>query len=198
MNKLALLLLGILTINVSLAQRVSKNNIYLSQEFNLGNFVGLNIGLNYDFNDKQTVRASYDSNYRLPDSRPQDYSQSYLKALIRGKEIPYDRMDTYQLAFGHIYNLRYDGSIRIKLSFGIGYSVITEPTDWESIEDGTRLKGNYSWENKKRNMTSLIINPKLELPLSTYYGVSISPVLQINKEIFYYGLSFGHMINIGE
>lgn len=179
-----------------MGQMVSRNNIYLSQELNLGNYLGLNLGANYDFNKKQTVKVAYDVNYRIPESRPDDFSQGFVKALIRGNDIPMERMETYQLSFGHIYNLRHDGSIRLKLSFGVGYSVIREPDDWQIAEEPSAAYGNYVWEYSKRNMTSLIVNPKIEVPLTSEYGVTFSPVVQVNNEIIYYGISFGQIIGL--
>ena len=176
-----LIIFLILVSNTVIAQSISKNALYLSQELNFGNYLGFNLGLNYDLN------------LRIPRSRPKDYSPDLFNSLIQGVKFPYEQMQTWQLTVGNIYNLRNDGSIRLKLSFGVGYTTFSEPKEWQESQDD-HTGGNYTWENKNRYTTSLIINPKLEIPMTSNYGVSISPVLHLNREIFYYGISLGQLL----
>jgi hypothetical protein len=41
---------------------------------------------------------------------------------------------------------------------------------------------------------SLIINPKIEFPLTNFIGLSVSPMIQLNKDRTYYGIGFGTML----
>ena len=60
----------------------------------------------------------------------------------------------------------------------------------------TFLTENYTWNYKKYNTLSLIINPKIEFPFTRFYGLTISPMLQINKDRTYFGIGIGHMIGL--
>ncbi|WP_242082872.1 hypothetical protein [Aestuariivivens sediminis] len=58
------------------------------------------------------------------------------------------------------------------------------------------LAENYTWDYKKHNAVSLIINPKIEFAFTRFYGLTISPMLQINKDRTYFGVGIGQMIGL--
>lgn len=39
-----------------------------------------------------------------------------------------------------------------------------------------------------------IVNPKIEFPFNRFYGLTISPMLQVNKDRIYVGIGIGQMI----
>ncbi len=79
----------------------------------------------------------------------------------------------------------------------MGYAVIIEVGNWDKINSyGIPLTENYTYDYIKSNKTSLIINPKIELPLSKYFGLTVSPMAQINKGNSYFGIGIGTMIGL--
>ena len=71
---------------------------------------------------------------------------------------------------------------------------------WENLKIGflnTDAYGTYcSWDNEKQNSVRLIINPKIEFPLTRFYGLTISPMIQINKSRTYFGIGIGYMFGL--
>ncbi|HSP84008.1 MAG TPA: hypothetical protein VLN72_09800, partial [Gillisia sp.] len=61
---------------------------------------------------------------------------------------------------------------------------------------GGFLDENYSYEYHKYHTVSLIINPKIEFPITRIYGLTLSPMILINKDRTYMGIGVGHMIGL--
>ena len=80
-------------------------------------------------------------------------------------------------------------TIRENLSFGSGLTTMREPQNWVLNTDACGTY--YSWDNEKQNSVRLIINPKIEFPLTRFYGLTIAPMIQINKSSTYFGLGIG-------
>ncbi len=186
----------ILSFNSIKAQFSENNAIYYSDGLNFGNYFGVDLNLNYVYKEKYSFKIGYIYDMRKPKSRPDDYSSGLAKALLFGTENPHDLMETYQFALGKIYNLNENGTIRFNLSLGLGYTIIKEPENWQKIENASLIGENYTWDYKRQNTISLIINPKIEFPFTTVYGVTISPMVQINKDRTYFGIGVGQMIGI--
>ena len=62
--------------------------------------------------------------------------------------------------------------------------------------NGGFLAENYTYEYSKFNTVSLIISPKIEFPFSRIYGLTISPLIQINKDRTYLGVGIGQMMGL--
>lgn len=195
MKLTVLLILFISSIHLANAQFAENNAIYSTVELNLGNYVGADLSLNYVYKETYSLKIGYTGNIRKPISQPSDFSSGFFGALFMGLINPYDQMENYQMAAGKIYKLNASGTIRVNLSLGIGYTIIREPENWEKTGGGF-LGNNYSWDYDQYNTVSLIINPKVEFPFSRVYGLTISPMLQINKDRTYLGIGFGQMLGL--
>ena len=191
-----LLFILILSFNSIKAQFAENNAIYYSDGLNFGNYIGVDFNLNYVYKEKYSFKIGYIYNRKKPRSQPDDYSPGLANALLLGLTNPHDQMRNYQIAFGKIYNLKENRTIRINLSLGIGYTVIKEPANWQKIEYESLIAENYTWNYEKRSTFSLIINPRIEFPFTTVYGFSISPMVQINKDRTYFGIGVGQMIGL--
>ena len=189
---LLLFLFSIITAN---AQFDENNAIYSSGELNLGNYIGVDINLNYVYKEQYSFKIGYTGNIRTPKSKPENYTSGLSGLLLFGLTNPYDQFENYQIGFGKIYNLNITGTIRANLSLGLGYTTIREPENWQMI-DNAFLSENYTWNYRKHNTVSLIINPKIEFPFTRFYGLTISPMLQINKDRTYFGIGIGQMIGL--
>jgi hypothetical protein len=185
-------LISITTVN---AQFKENSTLYTSGELNFGNYIGIDLNLNYVYKEKYSFKIGYTGNIRKPKSQPDDYSSGLIGILLFGAANPYDQLENYQIGVGKIYKLNPSGTIRVNISLGLGYTIINEPENWIKITNGF-LAENYIWNYNKYQTFSLLLNPKIEFPLSRFYGLTLSPLLQINKDRTYIGMGIGHMIGL--
>jgi hypothetical protein len=195
MKRIIYLFLFINSIYTTNAQFDENNALYLSSELNFGNYMGFDIGLNYVYKDKYSFKFGYSGNIQEPESQPDDYTSGLVGIFTYGLANPYDQLENYHITFGLVYNLNKKKTIRANIAIGLGYTIIREPENWQKIEDSF-LTENYTWDYHKYNTVSLIINPKIEFPFTRIYGLTFSPMLQINKDRTYFGIGIGQMIGI--
>jgi hypothetical protein len=194
--KLLLLLAAIFTGWYSAqAQEEQKYSFYLSGELGYGNYYGIDLSYNYLYREKYSFKLGYIGNIRKAETLPYDYTSGLFKAMLLGFGTPVDQLKHLHLGAGRIYDLNKKGTIRVNLSVGLGYTTIKEPGNWERTGSHL-LKENYSWNYDKYRSLSLIINPKIEFPLSRFYGLTLSPMLQLNKDRTYVGIGVGQMIGL--
>jgi len=189
------ILIVLTSINFAYSQLDKKTVIYSSGELNLGNYTGIDINLNYIHKETYSFKIGYTKNVRKPKSQPDDYTSSLTGLLSFGLEKPYDNLQNYHIGFGKIYNMNKKGTIRANISLGLGYTTIKEPENWQLIDDAF-LTENYTWTYRKHNTVSIIINPKIEFPFTRFYGLTISPMLEINKDRTYIGIGIGQIIGL--
>lgn len=73
----------------------------------------------------------------------------------------------------------------------------TEPENWKKINNKTvSVTKNYSYDDVEYQAVSLIVNPKIEFPITRYFGFTVSPMLQKSKDRTYFGIGLGSMIGI--
>ncbi|WP_051205316.1 hypothetical protein [Salinimicrobium xinjiangense] len=190
-----LFLLMITGVNLAQAQEEQKHSFYVSGELGFGNYYGLDFSYNYLYKEKYSFKLGYIGNIRKAETLPHDYTSGLFNALLLGFGTPVDQLKHFQLGAGRIYNLNKKATIRVNLSVGLGYSTIKEPGNWQSTGSHL-LQENYTWEYDKYRTLSLIINPKIEFPLSRFYGLTLSPMVQLNKDRTYVGIGVGHMIGL--
>jgi len=176
------------------AQFFDNNAIYITNEINLGNYIGLDVHANYIYKERYTFKFGYSGNIRKPKTQPSDYRTGLAGLFFLGTANPYDQFETYQLTIGRLYRFNKKGTIRLNLSVGLGYTNIREPENWEF--GGEPAIGNYSWNYYEYSTVSLIISPKIEFPFTRFYGLTISPILQINKDRTFFGIGIGQMIGV--
>lgn len=195
MKRIITILIFSISINFANAQFTENNAIYQTGEFNLGNYIGVDFNYNYVYKEKYSFKVGYTGNIRKPKSQPDNYTSGLTAIFSLGLSNPFDQNENYQIGFGKIYKLNASGTIRANLSVGLGYTIIREPENWQMI-NAPLLAENYTWNYKKLNTVSLIINPKMEFPFTRYFGLTISPMLQINKYRTYFGIGVGQMIGL--
>jgi hypothetical protein len=195
MRQIILIILLINGIHSASAQFAQNNAIYLSSELAVGNYLGVHMDLNYVYKEKYSLKVGYSGFIRKPQSQPADYGSGLLGLLSWGSSNPYDQIENYQITVGKIYPLNESGSTRVNLSVGLGYTTLREPENWQKVNDSF-LAENYTWNYSKSNTVSLIINPKIEFPFSQVFGLTISPMLQLNKDRTYVGVGVGHIIGL--
>ena len=192
MKQIITILLCLISITIAKAQFDQNNAIYATGELNLGNYAGVDVNLNYVYKEKYSFKVGYTGNIRTPKSQPEDYSAGLLSF---GLLNAYDQVENYQIGFGRIIFLNENGTVRANISIGFGYTTIKEPGNWQRIYDES-VPGNYTRDFKEYNTVSLIINPKIEFPFSRFYGLTVSPMVQINKDRTYFGIGIGQMFGL--
>lgn len=196
-RKIFLLAMSFISFNFANAQFAKNNAMYATNELNLGNYFGVDLNLNYVLKEKYSFKLGYTGNLRKPKSQPKDFTSGLTGIFLFGLNSPVDKFENFGASVGRIYKINQTGNIRINFSLGMGYTIYTEPENWEKINDNTVfLTNNYSYNNVEHKAISLIINPKIEFPITRYFGFTISPMLQINKNRTYFGIGLGSMIGL--
>jgi len=195
MKRIITIFAFLISINIANAQFAENNAIYSTGELNIGNYIGVDINLNYVYKEKYSFKVGYTVNVRKPKLQPENYTSGLTGIFLLGLANPYDQFENYQIGFGKIYNLNKGGTIRVNFSLGLGYTTIREPENWQMI-NASFLTENYTWNYKTYNTLSIIINPKIEFPFTRLYGLTISPMLQMNKDRTYFGIGIGKMIGL--
>lgn len=195
-KRIIIILLVLFSFGKANAQMDENLAIYPTIELNLGNYTGFDLNLNVVYEEKYSFKIGYTANRRTPISQPEDFSSGLLGLIpiAKGEVKPYDHFKNYQIGFGKIFILNERGTIRANISIGLGYTIIKEPEKWR--KNFTVFAPTYNWSYKTINTLSLIINPKIEFPFTRFYGFSVSPMLQINKERTYFGIGIGQMIGL--
>lgn len=196
MIKLMLLLLVfIFTLSAKAQSQWSENNaLYFSMDYNIGNYIGLELDANYIYNEKYSFKIGYSFNVRKPKSQPADFKSGLAGFLTLEFVGPFDKMESYHIAAGRIIKLNTKGSIRANLSLGIGLTTLSEPINWR--KNPRFLDRNYDYDHTRYRTASLIINPKIEFPFTRIYGLSVSPMAILNKDRTYFGIGIGQMLGV--
>ncbi|MCH2192812.1 hypothetical protein [Kordia sp.] len=196
MKQLLLGLLFAIGTHTAHAQFSENHAIYGTMGLDVGNYFGANFGLNYTYQEKYSFRLEYNVRARSADSEPDDFNIGLGRALSFGLANPYDNIKTFQVTAGRIYKMNPKGTIRMNLSVGVGFSTISLPENWQSVEGTFLFSDNYTWDTYNYNTISFVISPKIEFPFTRHYGLSLSPVFQINKDRTYIGIGFEHMFGL--
>jgi len=151
------------------------------------------LNLNYITDHNYSLKIGYTGNIKKPKSQPKSYSSGVTGLFALGFNNPYDQIENYQIGIGKIYNLNPSGTIRANVSLGLGYTIVTTPQNWQENNDHFFTE-NYTWDYNKQNTVSLVINPKIEFPLTRFYGLTLSTMVILNKHSSYFGIGIGQMI----
>ena len=187
------LLISVLSTNFAAAQEVEKHLLYGSSELNLGNYLGVTTDLNYIYNEKYTAKFGFIANFRTSPNQPRDYNAGIAGLVTYGIASARETIFSVNLMAGRLYNLNEQKSLRFNAAVGIGYSTIKTIENWQKANSAS-FTGNYTYDVRNKSTASLIINPKLEIPLGRVFGFTVSPTAVINSESNYYGIGLGTMI----
>lgn len=197
MKRILIIILFLGSINLVKGQFLENNAVYLSSGLNLGNYFGGTLGINYVYKEKYSMQMSFTGNIRKAQNSPVGYSSGMFSVIFLGTDQPYEHFDSYNLLAGRIFKLNKQGTLRLNLHTGVGYTQIKEPHNWKQLEYdiyGIPLLNNYTWENKKQNEVSLVLNPKIEFVSDFLIGCYASGQLIVNRNRTYVGLGLGMML----
>lgn len=195
MKHIVFILLFAISIQTTHAQFGENHAIYGTGSLDFGNYFGVDLNLNYVYQENYSFKIGYSGHIRTPKSKPDDYSLGLVNGLTFGINSPYDNLETFHIMAGKIYKFNKKGTIRLNLSVGLALVNIKEPTNWQ-MNSSNFFDQNYTWNYHEYSTIGLIINPKIEFPFARHYGLTISPVLQLNKDRVYVGIGVGQMIGL--
>lgn len=176
------------------AQDTLNDPFYMAGEINWGNLVGINMNVNYITEGKYSFQVGFSAHFKKGKDRPNDYHAG-LGSQSAGLE-SFENVRNVQFLAGKTYSLNKQGTIRINLSGGIGYSVIYTPVNWKPVVSNALFNfgRNYTFDIYQYATMSIIINPKIEFPFTDFIGFSISPIMVLNKDYVFMGIGLGGMI----
>lgn len=176
------------------AQFDEKNAIYAANEFNMGGYLGVDVSINYVYDTRFAYRIGFSTNTRIARSIPEDYSPGVIGILTLGANTPRDNFQSVHFTFGYIQKLSESGTVRLNLSLGLGVAMTKVPVNWQKIDQF--LSENYTWEYENDNSISFVLNPKIEFPFSRYYGITISPIVEIYRGGTFFTVGIGHIFGL--
>lgn len=177
------------------AQFWDNNFIYYSGDVNYGNYFGADINLNYIYKSNYSFKIGQTFNIRKARTQPESYVPGLFGMFRETFGYPLDQLENYSVSAGKIFNLNDTRTLRLNLSIGAGYTVIKEPHNWQKI-DKQLFSPTHSWEYRKYSTMSFIVNPKIEFPFTRYFGVTLSPIVEINKDRTHFGIGIGIMAGL--
>lgn len=189
-----LLLCSIPSLN---AQFAENHALYLTSELNLGNYIGVDVNLNFLYKEKYSFKMGYSGNTKTPETLPDNFDPGLLGFLSSDR--PKDRIENFQATMGKVFYLNQAGTIRLNMMLGAGYTLLRAASDWERSSGGgflLYLGPNYSWTYFYDQTWSFIINPKIEFPFTWIAGFSVSPTVQLNEKSSFYGIGLGYMLGL--
>jgi len=198
MKRAIFILLLLLPFSKLNAQFADKNALFYSSEMFAGNYWGINMSLNYIYDEKYSFQLVVSEMLRDAKSQPSDYYAGLFGFIgtFGLSQIHIDEMQNYQVLFGRIVKPKVNGTTRFNLAAGLSYTIINEPTNWQRVDDSYGLGANYTYEISTQNTISLVINPKIEFPFTRVFGLTVSPLLQINKQRTFIGVGAGFMLGL--
>ena len=168
-----------------LAQTVKKDAFYLSFEGILGNYSGATIGLNYMSKQKLAFHLGIHS---LGNKSDQYQGETFF-----GRE--YDATkEFYGFHFLVGKVLTWDAPARFILSGGVGSTKIKKPVSTQSITLHWIGLHSTSVQYEESQFMTYIFNPKIEIPVSKIFGVSLTSHLMANKEDVAFGIGIGFIL----
>nr|WP_319273106.1 hypothetical protein [uncultured Draconibacterium sp.] len=170
---------------------VQKHYLYSTGEYVVGKEQAGKIGLNYTYNNKYTISIGYSATLKKTMTPTDDFLKSASNLAPAYSTEPFENNENLHLMLGRIIPLDKQNSIRLVLQGGPGISTFRSP-EFSLLTSGDRY--DYNIATKKK--LSLVVNPKLEMPLLSALGCSIGPMLIVNDEQKYFGASIGIMYGI--
>ncbi|MGB5981178.1 MAG: hypothetical protein WBG46_03440 [Nonlabens sp.] len=178
----------------SRAQRGEPGNFYVDSGIQFGRYLGFDFGANYLLEDSRySLIVGASALATEAHNLPNDYSIGLDGALTFGLASAYERLFNFRAGMGKLFVLNPKGTFRFHPQAGLGISVIQEPTNFRRKESAF-LTQNYNYDFHTHTTLSLFINPKFEILFFRFYGLSISPLLIINKDQWHYGITINTMI----
>ena len=202
MKRIVLLIIGVLMLtsvyaqwsNEFLIHKAEKHFLYGTGNVMLGNYNGGDVGINYIYNSKYSVNFGFSVSSKSASNQLTESLKSAKTNSIDLK-VPDEHLENFHLMIGRVFDLSPKNNIRVVIQGGPGVSAIREPV-FTTINNNETVFSNYQIGFRKRQQVSLILNPKIEFPITSVLGFSIGPMLIVNDERTFFGVSIGVLYGI--
>lgn len=201
-----LVLLTVFTLNATLAHtqwssnylknRTNDHYLFGSGDIIAGNYKGGDIGINYIYNNKFSIKLGFSISEKLVTTLPQDLLKSGQTLSSIGLKAPNENFENIHLLFGRVFSLDKKNKLRLTMQGGPGISAIREPEFSNNENNINPSHSDYSISYQRTSHLSVIVNPKIEFPFASVLGLSVGPMVIVNEERTFWGTSIGLMYGI--
>ncbi len=200
MKRVVLLIIGVLTLSSVYAQWSNKYKIHYAKkhflygtgDVMLGNYKGGDIAMTYIYNSRYSVNFGFSVSGKNVSNQ---FTESLKSANINSTDnfkVPQENLENFHLMVGRVIKLSAKKNTRLIIQAGPGVSTIREPVFKESKNGFSNSQIGF----QRRQQVSLIINPKIEFPITYILGFSVGPMFIVNDERFFFGASVGFLYGI--
>ncbi|WP_321376259.1 hypothetical protein [uncultured Draconibacterium sp.] len=170
---------------------LQKHHLYSTGEYIVGQQQAGNIGLNYTLNNKYTLNIGYSATFKTPVSPSPEFLKSVTNLTPASSYEPFENAENLYMMVGRILDINRSRSIRIIFQGGPGIASFRQP-EFNLTKSGDQ----YNFETIVSKKLSLVLNPKIEMPLCCNFGCSVGPMVVINSKQTYIGAGIGLMYGL--
>ena len=168
-----------------------QHNLYSSGEYVVGDQQAGSIGMSYTYNNKYIVSVGYIATFKSAVSPSDNFLKSGTNITPATSAEPFENAENLHMMVGRILNLNEKKNVRVVLKAGPGIATFREP-EFTLVNSNSQ----YNFETKTSKKLSLVVNPKLEMPLHSTFGCSVGPMLVVNSNQTYFGAGIGIMYGL--
>ncbi|MCF6333291.1 MAG: hypothetical protein L3J11_08400 [Draconibacterium sp.] len=172
-----------------------KHFLYASGDVMVGNYKGGDLGINYIFNNKYSIKFGFSASNKQTTFLPSDYLKSSGNEVPANSNFPKEDLENFHLLVGRVIALNSKKNFRIIIRGGPGLSITRVPINWQRRKNNL-FRSNYNFDIQQKKKLNLIINPKIEFPFASIIGLSFGPMFIIDKEESFFGAGIGIMYGI--
>ncbi|WP_167619639.1 hypothetical protein [Maribellus sediminis] len=166
-----------------------KHFVYSSGDFVMGKQNGGGISLNYIYNNKLTVNIGYSATVKTSADLPAEILKSTENLVPAFSTDPFSNSENIRILVGRVFNVNREGTVRLLLQGGPGIYTTREPSF--TVKSNT-----YNYQTEATKSLSLVLQPKIEMPLFATLGLSAGPMVIFNESEHYFGAGIGLMYGI--
>lgn len=172
-----------------------KHFLYASGDVMVGNYKGGDLGINYIFDNKYSIKFGFSASDKQTTFLPSNYLKSSGYETPPNSTLPKENLENFHLMVGRVITLNSKKDFRIIIQGGPGLSISRVPINWHWRENKL-FRTNYDYDIQQKKKLNLIINPKIEFPFASIIGLSFGPMFMIDKEKSFFGAGIGIMYGI--
>lgn len=173
-----------------------KHFLFASGDVIAGNYKGGDIGINYIYKNKYSIKLGFSLSEKMVTSTPNNFLKSGETLSSVGLTAPTENLENIHLMLGRVFSFGAKDRLRFTIQGGPGISTVREPLFQANGSKSSLSSTDYAIDYQKVSYASFIINPKVEFPLACIFGISVGPMLMLNKERTFFGASIGFMYGI--
>lgn len=156
--------------------------LYAQGGMMVGNSNGGNLGLSFVYNSKYSIQVGFSATSKQSESMPQGMKSAEETGEFIYPVTSVNNMENYYFMVGRHFDLSTKKTIRIVVQGGAAMSLMMDIPD----------KKKFSFESSDRtNEMSLVLNSKVEFPISYLVCFSVGPTYIVNKQQSFFGAGIG-------